>query len=54
LPQRYRGQLLASDIALDLAHLPIEQFDWSLAWIEFCDSERVIVGDQVNVLGNSV
>jgi hypothetical protein len=42
LTQHYRGQLLAYDIALDLALIQIEQFDEFLAWIEFADSERVV------------
>ena len=50
LTQRNRGQLLAYDIALDLGLIQIEQFDGSLVWIEFADSERVVVGDQVYAL----
>jgi len=52
LNRRHRGQLLAYDIALDLALIQIEKFDRSLAWIEFADSERVVVGDQVYAIGH--
>lgn len=52
LKLRHRARLLAYDIALDLALLQIEQFDRSLARIEFADSERVAVGDQVYAIGH--
>jgi hypothetical protein len=50
LTQRYRDQPLAYDIALHLALIQIEKFDGSLAWIEFADSERVVVRDQLYAL----
>jgi len=52
LKLRHRARLLAYDVALDLALLQIEQFDRSLARIEFADSERVAVGDQVYAIGH--
>ncbi|MDJ0820094.1 MAG: trypsin-like peptidase domain-containing protein [Desulfobacterales bacterium] len=52
LTHRYRGRLLAHDIALDLALIQIEQLDRSLPWIAFADSERVVVGDPVFAIGH--
>ncbi len=52
LKLRHRARLLDYNISLDLALLQIEQFDRSLARIEFADSERVAVGDQVYAIGH--
>lgn len=52
LMHRYRGRLLAYDMALDLALIQIEQLDRSLPRIAFADSERVVVGDQVFAIGH--
>ena len=49
---RYRGRLLAHDMALDLALIQIEKLDRSLPWIAFADSERVVVGDPVFAIGH--
>ncbi|MGD2270046.1 MAG: trypsin-like peptidase domain-containing protein [Desulfobacterales bacterium] len=52
LRQRYRGQVLAYDVPLDLALLKITGVDRSLNTVEFADSDVVDIGDQVYAIGH--
>jgi serine protease Do len=52
LSQRYRGQVLAYDVPLDLALLKITGVDRSLNTVQFADSDVVDIGDQVYAIGH--
>ena len=52
LVQRYKGQMLAYNVALDLAVLKIVDFDVPVNQVSFGDSEYVEVGDQAYAIGH--
>ncbi len=52
LTQRYKGEILAYDIPLDLALLKINGFDTTLTTVDFADSDEVVIGDKVYAIGH--
>ncbi len=52
LTQRYKGEILAYDIPLDLALLRINGFDTTLTTVDFADSDEVVIGDKVYAIGH--
>ncbi len=52
LTRRYRGKIVAYDIPLDLALVKMTGVDVPLAIVEFADSEKVVIGDQVYAIGH--
>ena len=52
LTRRFKGQMLAYDIPLDLALLRIVDVKGTLTTIDFADSSNVVIGDQVYAIGH--
>ena len=52
LTRRYKGKIVAYDISLDLALVKMTGVDVPLAIVDFADSEKVVVGDQVYAIGH--
>ena len=52
LTRRYKGKIVAYDISLDLALVKMTGVDVPLAIIDFADSEKVVIGDQVYAIGH--
>ena len=52
LTRRYKADLLAYDIRLDLALLKITGFDKNLTTVDFADSDEVVIGDKVYAIGH--
>ena len=52
LTHRFKGKMIAYDIPLDLALLKIVDVKASLTTIDFADSNRVVIGDQVYAIGH--
>jgi len=52
LTRRYRGKIVDYDIPLDLALVKMTGVDVPLAIVEFADSEKVVIGDQVYAIGH--
>lgn len=52
LARRYRGEIVAYDMKLDLALLKIVKTDLPLAQVSFGDSEKIVVGDQAYAIGH--
>ena len=52
LTRRYKSKIVAYDISLDLALVKMTGVDVPLAIIDFADSEKVVIGDQVYAIGH--
>ena len=52
LSRRYRGEIVAYDLKLDLALVRIKNTDVPLAQVGFGDSEKIVVGDQAYAIGH--
>jgi len=52
LTRRYKSKIVAYDIPLDLALVKMTGVDVPLATIDFADSEKVVIGDQVYAIGH--
>ncbi len=52
LAKRYRGEIVACDLPLDLALVKIIGADVLLTTMDFADSEKVVIGDQVYAIGH--
>ncbi len=52
LTRRYKSKIVAYDIPLDLALVKMTGVDVPLAIIDFADSEKVVIGDQVYAIGH--
>jgi serine protease Do len=52
LSRRYKGEILAYDLPLDLALLRITEVDVPFTTVSFGDSDRVVVGDQAFAIGH--
>ncbi|MEE8552386.1 MAG: serine protease [Desulfobacterales bacterium] len=52
LTRRYKGKIVAYDIPLDLALVKMTGVDVPLAIIDFADSGKVVIGDQVYAIGH--
>lgn len=52
LRHAYAGEVLAYDIALDLALIKIKQIDRRLQTVKFADSQNVDIGDRVFAIGH--
>ncbi len=52
LAHRYRGEVLAYDVPLDLALLKITGVDKQITTVEFADSNEVDIGDKVYAIGH--
>jgi len=52
LTRRYRGKIVAYDIPLDLALVKMTGVDVPIAIVDFADSEKVVIGDQVYAIGH--
>ena len=52
LVRRYKGEVVAYDVQLDLALVKILNPDVPLTKVDFADSNRVVVGDQAYAIGH--
>ena len=52
LTRRYKGEIIAYDVPLDLALLKITGFDTTLTTLDFADSNEVVIGDKVYAIGH--
>jgi len=52
LARRYKGEIVAYDLKLDLALVKIIKVDVPLAQVGFGDSEKIVVGDQAYAIGH--
>ena len=52
LARRYKGEILAYDVPLDLALVKITGFDTTLSTVDFADSDEVVIGDKVYAIGH--
>jgi len=52
LARRYKGEIVAYDLKLDLALVKIIKVDVPLTQVGFGDSEKIVVGDQAYAIGH--
>jgi serine protease Do len=52
LVKRYKGEIVAYDVKLDLALLRMKGADVRLTRVDFGDSENIVVGDQAYAIGH--
>jgi len=52
LTRRYKGKIVAYDIPLDLALVKMTGVGVPLTIVDFADSEKVVIGDQVYAIGH--